>query len=141
MRKLGATVNNPGKMAIGFSLDESQRLGSGKHEVKYIEKEYPLLDDKLTRQDCKDIIKDHGWELPIKSGCYYCPFKRKQEMRILKTAYPELYQKAVMLEQNDAAYPKNLAYGIPLEELVKQPPSKREGLAELEMCDTGHCMT
>ena len=44
---------NPVEKAIGISLDESQRVNTFTNEPKYIKTVYPLIDDKITRDDCK----------------------------------------------------------------------------------------
>lgn len=40
----------------------------------------PLCDAEIYREDCEQIIHDAGMPVPIKSGCWFCPFMRVQEV-------------------------------------------------------------
>lgn len=77
-------------MLIGFSYDEQERLKEG--DI------YPLVDLKLTSADCRNIITDYGWPIPLKSSCYFCPFQRWAEWNWLKQHEPELMEKALAME-------------------------------------------
>ena len=143
LRELGATKKNPAIMAIGFSIDESIRMNDNpKYQVQYIKKEYPLIDDRISREGCKKIIKDYGWELPIKSGCYYCPFRSKKQMRELYANHPDLFEKTLQMEMNDRKYPNHLPFGTPLI-TIKQNQSLSSWLDDEpdQSCSEGHCMT
>ena len=100
-RSIGATAKNPVYEDIGFSIDESHRMGSGKYDVLYLKKEYPLIDHHISRNGCHEIIKQHGWPAPIKSGCDYCPFRSRKEFRDLWHARPERFIQIVNMEKND----------------------------------------
>ncbi len=142
LRQLGATKKNPAIMDIGFAIDESHRLNlNPKHEVLYAKKNYPLLDDKITREGCEKIIRDQGWELPIKSGCYYCPFKSKKEMKKLRYTHPDLFDKAVEMEMNAYDYPKNPMFKTPLVTIKLSQNLDQWNDDEETTCDEGHCMT
>ena len=93
---------NPCKMMIAIDAGEIHRMrDSG---VDYIENLYPLVTQGLTRSDCRNIIRKHGWPEPEKSGCWCCPFNSLASWQQLKLKYPELYQRALALE--DAARKK-----------------------------------
>ena len=64
-----------------------------------IHNEFPLATAKMTRKDCKQFILDHHLEVPIRSGCWFCPFQRNEQWRRLKRTHPDLYEKAKTLEQ------------------------------------------
>jgi len=68
---------------IGISYDESQRMRDP--AFSWIQNEYPLVDLKMTRQDCLDWCADHGYSKPPRSACIGCPFKSNEEWRYLKT--------------------------------------------------------
>ena len=72
---------------IGISYDESQRMRDP--QFSWIKNEYPLVDLKMTRQDCLDWCKSHGYEKPPRSACIGCPFKSNEEWRLLKTMKEE----------------------------------------------------
>ena len=80
IKKLGATKENPVYKAMGISSDEIERINNEKSqdkEPKYVKLIFPLIDDNLSREDCKKIITNAGLPVPVKSGCWYCPFARK----------------------------------------------------------------
>ena len=146
-KSMGATKTNPMVKALCISLDESDRVNENTaklKEPKYIKLEYPLLDRKLTREDCKKIILDAGLPLPVKSGCWFCPFAKKEEWRRLKIEKPELFQQAIIMEQNNAKFPeRTLKFTKPLS-MINFNYSLNDfdsDLIELEECDSGHCLT
>ena len=68
-------------------------------DVKYQKLEYPLVYDKITREDCLNIIKEAGYPLPVKSGCFMCPFTKKDEWINLKLNHKDLFDKSLALEK------------------------------------------
>ncbi len=77
---------------IGISYDESQRMRDP--AFTWMRNEYPLVDMKITRQDCLNWCEKHGYDKPPRSACIGCPFKRNDEWRELKDN-PEEWQDAV----------------------------------------------
>lgn len=67
---------------IGISWDEVQRMKDP--QFSWIQHEYPLIERKLTRQDCLDWCVEKGYALPPRSACIGCPFKNADEWRALK---------------------------------------------------------
>jgi hypothetical protein len=61
---------------------------------------YPLVERKVTRDDCLKIIENAGYKIPIKSGCFFCPFNNKKVWISLKLEHPDLFQKALDMEKN-----------------------------------------
>ena len=57
----------------------------------------------MTRKNCKQFIRDHNLPVPIKSGCWFCPFQRNSQWRQLRRLHPDLYEKAKILEQANMA--------------------------------------
>ena len=99
---------------IGFAWDERKRAVRMGTELY----EYPLIDKHITRAGCKRIIRSLGWKMPVKSGCWFCPFQSKKEYKKLFDTHPNLYAKAQTLEENSSLYPKNTIMGdISLKEL------------------------
>ena len=86
---------------IGFAADETHRCKASKEADIY--NEFPLIKAEMTRRDCKQFILDHHLEVPIKSGCWICPFQRNEQWRRLKRLHPDLYEKAKILEQTSMA--------------------------------------
>lgn len=77
---------------IGISYDESQRMRDP--AFSWIQNEYPLVDLKMTRQDCLTWCEEKGYARPPRSACIGCPFKSTEEWRALKEQ-PEEWANAV----------------------------------------------
>lgn len=98
-RELGATKDDPADIGIGISIDEFQRMSSDDPDTPHVHKVYPLIDLRLTRADCEAIIRRAGLPVPPKSSCYFCPFHSMAAWQELKNKQPELFDKAVEMEQ------------------------------------------
>jgi 3'-phosphoadenosine 5'-phosphosulfate sulfotransferase (PAPS reductase)/FAD synthetase len=129
------------EMCLGIDFEERDRVRSPRH--KWITNRYPLVDAQLDRFDCKEIIRSHGLPLPIKSGCFFCPFQNKSRWLWQKEKHPELFEKSRALEENNLYFPKvTLFYAGSLSELgVIEDGQTRLLLPEptcqvLEMCGT-----
>jgi hypothetical protein len=61
---------------------------------------YPLVERDIHRGECKRIIQRAGLEVPRKSGCFFCPGQRISGWRNLYFEYPDLYERAIALEDN-----------------------------------------
>ena len=81
---------------IGISWDEVQRVKDP--EFSWIKHDYPLIDRKITRQDCIDWCVDKGYAMPPRSACIGCPFKNADEWRALKET-PDEWQDAVEFDE------------------------------------------
>jgi hypothetical protein len=60
------------EMMIGISKDEIQRMKPS--DRKWIKNIYPLIDLRMTRWDCLQWMKQHGYPEPPKSSCGGCPY-------------------------------------------------------------------
>jgi len=92
------------RMILGIAADEPQRVNNNRW--KGYTTWYPLIELKLKRSDCVMLIKESGWPVPIKSGCFYCPFQRLDQWKTLRWKHPELWNRAIALEKNGSAYPR-----------------------------------
>lgn len=86
------------EMMVGFSLDEAYRAERPRH--LWACESYPLIQQQMTVTDCRQVIKDFGWPLPVKSSCFFCQFTTPFEWQWLKTTHPDLFKKALDLEAN-----------------------------------------
>ena len=77
---------------LGMTVDEPHRVRDGSH------KRYPLVDHDVTRQGCRRIIHRAGLEQPHKSNCFFCPGQNYAEFRQLYHDHPDLYERAIALE-------------------------------------------
>ena len=68
-------------MWIGISTDEAHRMKPSR--VKYINNEYPLIDKRMSRKDCKKWLDNNGFGDTPKSSCIGCPFHSDSQWRSL----------------------------------------------------------
>jgi hypothetical protein len=99
LRQLGATNDQPAIIGLGISVDEYQRMSSNDPRTPFVQKEYPLIDLRLTRADCEHIIREAGLPVPPKSSCWFCPFHSIATWRRLQNDHPDLFDRAVQLEK------------------------------------------
>ena len=138
------TAANPDDMLIGFSYDEAVKRISTKWDVPYIRKVYPLDEDKITRDDCEDIINDYGWPVPVKSGCVMCPIAGKEKIRTMFAMYPDEWNELDRIEAAGPRYPN-----YTLKYVIRNKKKRRVTLKELlgaqslldSMDDEGTCHT
>jgi len=98
VKSQGATKRDPAIIGLGISVDEIGRMRSNsgfKHQTL----EYPLIDLRLNRNDCINIILKEGLPKPPKSSCYFCPFHGLPAWQELYDKHPDLFQKTVELEK------------------------------------------
>ena len=89
---------------IGYDAGERKRYEHSKQynaaDKKY-ENRYPLIEDwHWTRDDCIRAIQEAGLPLPGKSSCFFCPSMKRKEIETLKRQYPDLYRRALAIEEN-----------------------------------------
>jgi len=60
---------------------------------------YPLIEWDWDRERCVDEIRSLGWPIPPKSACFFCPSSKKHEVLSLIKTHPDLYKRAVNMEQ------------------------------------------
>jgi hypothetical protein len=89
---------------MGIAYDEITRMK--RSPEPYITTLFPLIDAKMTRADCVRLIEKEGLPVPPKSGCYFCPFNNLERWRALSRVHPDLYRKAMLLEEHSKHFPK-----------------------------------
>lgn len=146
LRKRGASKAAPATVAVGISTDEIGRLNS-RTSAAWEVPTYPLIDLRLTRADCAQIIADEGLPPAPKSSCWFCPFQRPQQWAERRRDNPELFIRGVQMEdrinENRAALGRDPVYLTstlrPLRDLTEaQEPLFHDGP---EGCDEGYCWT
>lgn len=144
-RQHGATRAAPAITGLGISLDEFQRARTDSGIATQV-LEYPLIDMRLTRQDCINIIARAGLPVPPKSSCWFCPFHRMPAWQKLKRETPELFERAVALERTLSERSVMLGHGklflqrklIPLDHAV----GDQSDMFDVgDTCESGFCMT
>lgn len=88
----------PARTYVGYDIDEEYRAKDFgiKKEINV----YPLIEAGMDRLDCVKLIIDTGLPVPPKSACFFCPSTRKRDVELLRENNPDLFKKAVELEQN-----------------------------------------
>ena len=76
--------------------EAAKRMRSSRHN--YATLKYPLVDRKITRDQCKEIILDHKLPMPHKSGCFFCFAQPESSWLKLKQTQPDLFEKARKME-------------------------------------------
>jgi len=124
VRVINQYVETPCFSLIGFSTDEGHRA---KPQYKDgIENRFPLIEREINRRQCKEIINEHNLPMPIKSGCWFCPFQRVGQWKKLRRQHPDLYCKAKHLEDQEIEARRKIGKGPlylekkPLDKVVKE---------------------
>lgn len=87
----GTTVNQ----WFGISYDESTRMRDSRYA--WLKHYYPLVDLKMTRDDCHAWLAEHELTAP-RSACVGCPYHSAEEWARIK-ADPELWADAVEFDE------------------------------------------
>lgn len=98
---------------IGISYDEYMR---GKpSQVPWIVNRWPLLELRMTRQDCLNRWEKFGLPKPPKSACSFCPYHNDTEWKRLRDEEPVEFKKAVSFERRvqKASTKSEVSSGIP----------------------------
>lgn len=102
---------------IGIDAGESHRAKFSC--VNGVENRFPLIEYDIDRKGCIEIIKKHGLPVPMKSGCYFCPFQRGDQVRLLRRKHPELFCRMKKIE--DQVVEKMARRGKPPHYIYRQP--------------------
>jgi hypothetical protein len=151
-------------VGLGLSVDEVRRRKherwhnrrSDKKDSKPLgfwkRREHQLIDMGINRNQCHEIITRAGLPAPPKSACWFCPFTSRSEWIEMKRDHPELFAKAVALEnhindkreslEKDRVYlhPMRKGQMWPLSQAVGDQLSLFEEVCTDE-CDSGYCFT
>jgi len=81
---------------LGIDFGESHRAKL--NHKRGIENRFPLIEFRLDRVGCCLFIEDRGLPVPMKSGCFICPYQKNYQWKELRTIHPDLFCKAEQLE-------------------------------------------
>ena len=90
-------IKNP-MWLVGIHAGEAQRalrMHNQRSDVSF-----PLIQWGWGQKECEQCILDAGLQIPVKSACFYCPSMRKPEIIQLSKQNPELFERAVEMEDN-----------------------------------------
>ena len=133
--------NKPSEVWLGISLDEIQRMKTSLiFNVEYV---YPLIDRRLTREDCQKYLTEMGFNDVIKSACVFCPYHQNRDWKRLKNTNPKGWGKAVEVDNSirNALINRGLEGELFLHRSLKPLDSAylQEDQEELFMCEEGFC--
>jgi hypothetical protein len=82
-KKINKKTNERGiDLLLGISYDELLRMKQNKN--KYFNNIYPLVDLKMSRQNCIDWMKKNYNKIPPRSSCIFCPYHSNKEWLRIK---------------------------------------------------------
>jgi hypothetical protein len=127
-RSLKAHVNQ----YLGIAYEERDRMRES--GVDYVTNRFPLIEKMVTRQDCIDIIclADYDFPMPVRSGCYFCPFNSLSRWQEIYEKHKGLYLKAMALEENSKHFPKQRLVKLTLRGLQERI-EKNEPIPEFDV--------
>lgn len=98
-RSFGVHINQ----YLAIARDEIERMKDSR--VDYVTNIYPLIDRRITRAGCIELIESEGLPIPERSSCYFCPFNSVERWRWLDEHHPSLFDKAMALEERSKHFP------------------------------------
>lgn len=136
-------IEAPCFMMLGIDAGEAKRAKLSVN--KGAENRFPLIEADIDRNGCKKIIKDHGLPIPIRSGCYICPFQRATQWKELRMKHPKLFCQAKTLEDAQMARSKEKGKkpftisprGVRLESIVDENQRQIFKQDEYPPCECG----
>lgn len=137
---------------LGFSWDEFERMKDS--QVKFIVNRFPLIERRMTRNDCEDYLRSHGLPVPVKSACIGCPYRQPSEWLEMRDSASAEFADAVEFDQANRHNPLTARAGSTADEiyiykygdlatadLAADAKRERQGKQlPLMICD-GPCMT
>ncbi len=92
----GQRVRHPVTALLGISVDEAHRMRDSR--TPWIRNRYPLVDARMGRGDCVDLIRAQGFPVPRKSACVFCPYHSGTYWLELRASWPEEWARAVRVD-------------------------------------------
>jgi len=138
---------------LGLSWDEWQRM---KHSrVKFITHRWPLIEHKISRDDCVNYLEAHALPVPVKSACIGCPYRRASEWIDIRDNAPDEWREVIEFDETnrhnpiagrgkltaDALYVYSKAVPLATADLETDAQRGRQGKQPpLFICDEGYCI-
>jgi len=142
LRERGFGPSHPVEQWIGISLDEVIRMKPSR--IQWTRTRWPLIERRLTRQDCKTWLLDHGHPIPGKSACIGCPYHSDAVWRDLRDNRPDEWAEAVAVDRAIRELPMLDGQAflhrrrVPLDEVDLSTPEERGQLSFSDECE-GMC--
>lgn len=82
---------------IGISTDEAIRMKPS--HTGWIKNRWPLIEAGMSRDDCFRWMEKHGYPMPSKSSCTFCPYHDDALWRDIKVNDPVSWAEAVEIDE------------------------------------------
>ncbi|RWO03956.1 MAG: hypothetical protein EOS07_31385, partial [Mesorhizobium sp.] len=82
---------------LGISMDEVVRMKPSRAAWQL--NRFPLIESRMTRKDCLDWLKSHGYPKPPKGACIGCPFYSDAMWRSMRNNDPAAWDDAVEVDR------------------------------------------
>ncbi|HKE94977.1 MAG TPA: hypothetical protein VKB34_11765 [Povalibacter sp.] len=82
---------------MGISTDEIYRVKPA--QLPWIKRRWPLIEKRMSRQDCLNWMERHGYPRPPKSSCIGCPYHNDAYWRDMKDNSPDEWRDAVEIDK------------------------------------------
>ena len=125
---------------IGISTDEVVRAGAAFDQ--WCVNRYPLLEMRMSRSDCVRWLERHGYPVPPKSACTFCPYRSNTEWAWLRDNDPAAWSEALRVDALVRTSPRMRAEAFlhrdrkPLGE-VDLSTAEERGQGMLMVCEAG----
>jgi len=126
---------------MGIDYGEVHRMKPAR--VDYVTNLYPLIDYKINREECINLIKKARLPIPVKSGCYFCPYNNMDRWAEIYQKHPDLYKYSMKIEEQGKHFEtQRLApKGYTLRELKKMMNKKQKlPMVEVDSPCGSECM-
>lgn len=151
INKKGAILVNKGvrvETLLGISFDEVERMKPNR--TKWIDNRWPLIDQRMKRNDCVNWLELRGLPIPKKSSCRKCPFHTIPYWRDMRDNQPDDWRSTLQFDEDLRNGTIRLAvtakgnvffteHCVPLAQLDLSTVQEK-GQGAFDMCDEGHCM-
>jgi hypothetical protein len=140
------------EMWLGISLDEFTRMSQS--TVKFIKNRYPLIEKRISRNECKAYLEKHNLPIPPKSACVGCPYRAASEWLEMKNKAPNEFNEAVEFDEmvrgqyerpglkDDLVYIYSRVQPLANADFESDAKRERKGKQlPLMICESGYCMT
>jgi len=87
---------------VGISTDEIMRMKPSR--FWWQKNRFPLIEKRISRQDCLDWYEGKGYKKPVKSACIGCPFHDDRFWIDMKANRPNEFQNAVDFDKEMRAH-------------------------------------
>jgi 3'-phosphoadenosine 5'-phosphosulfate sulfotransferase (PAPS reductase)/FAD synthetase len=131
------------RVILGIAVDEAHRAKGQTKAIdptrEWIEVHYPMIEHNITRDLAASAIKAAGWPEAFKSGCFCCPFQPVSHYWAISQLWPDLYERALTMEQASRSHnPKLTLTGLPLEQAVAKWQKTHHPTDPWQIISTGY---